>query len=278
MAQILDGKIVRDTLKTSLKDELLKVPHKLTLVILQVGERPDSTAFINQKKRLGEDLGVIVVHKQYNVKINEHDLKEEIEKYNKDTNVHGIILQIPLPDHLNKNTLLNAIHSKKDIDGLNSYNTQALFDEEKTGHIPATARGIITLLNFYKIKIEGKRVVIVGRSNLVGKRVALTFLRENATITVAHKHTVDLPSITRTADILVIAIGDPQFITKSFVSPGQIVIDVGINRGATGKLVGDILTSEVEPIVKAITPVPGGVGPMTVISLFQNLLDAYNYL
>jgi methylenetetrahydrofolate dehydrogenase (NADP+)/methenyltetrahydrofolate cyclohydrolase len=278
MALLLDGKVVRDSLKEELQNIVSKLPTQPTLVILQVGERPDSTAYITQKKRLGEELGVLVVYKQIDTSVTQKELLEEIEKSNSDDTVHGIILQIPLPEHLNKDDLLEAINPLKDVDGLTSYNIGAFFKEQNHGHIPATARGIMSLLHFYKISVQGKRVVIVGRSSLVGKPAALAFLKENATVTIAHKHTKNLTEITRDAEILVIAIGSPEFITKEYVSKGQIVIDVGINRTKEGKLVGDVRSSEVEPIVDAITPVPGGIGPMTVISLFQNVLDAYEKL
>jgi methylenetetrahydrofolate dehydrogenase (NADP+)/methenyltetrahydrofolate cyclohydrolase len=272
MAVILKGTEVRDALKKSLQEKIAKLGKPPTLVIIQVGDRPDSNAYITQKKRLGEELGIIVHHRVFDTDVAEEVLLSEIQKYNKDETVRGIIVQIPLPPHLNKDRLLEAILPAKDVDGLTARNTHALFTEQ-TGHIPATARGIITLLKFYNIHIAGKKVVIVGRSHLVGKPTALAFLKENATVTVAHKQTKNLASITRDADILIVAIGNPEFITKDFVSPGQVVIDVGINKNKEGKLVGDIKRSDVEPIVKALTPVPGGIGPMTVISLFQNLLD-----
>jgi methylenetetrahydrofolate dehydrogenase (NADP+)/methenyltetrahydrofolate cyclohydrolase len=231
---------------------------------------------------MGAEIGAEVIHQVFEMTINERELLAIIDEYNNNPDVQGIIVQIPLPKHLRKEHILEAIHPDKDVDGLTSRNIKALFDASndlehkvRTGHIPATARGIITLLEHYHSDIEGRRVVIVGRSNIVGKPTALAFLQRNATVTLAHKHTKNLAALTRQAEILVVAIGNAEFITKEYVSPGQVVIDVGINRSAEGKIVGDVKFDEVEPIVKAITPVPGGVGPMTVISLFQNLIDAY---
>jgi methylenetetrahydrofolate dehydrogenase (NADP+) / methenyltetrahydrofolate cyclohydrolase len=274
MAQILSGTIVRDALVATLAEQVSKLPSAPQLVILQVGNRPDSNAYIQQKKRFGEKIGITVVHKQYDETVSEQELGDAIKKYNADKEVHGILLQIPLPAHFDKDGLIEMIDPRKDVDGLTAYNTKLLFDGHPGGYTPATPRGIISLLKYYGVAIEGKNVVIVGRSSLVGKPVALAFLNENATVTIAHLHTKDLASVTRQADILVVAIGDPLFITEQYVKPGQIVIDVGINASDKG-LVGDVDFKTVEPIVEAITPVPKGVGPMTVVSLFQNVLDAY---
>jgi methylenetetrahydrofolate dehydrogenase (NADP+)/methenyltetrahydrofolate cyclohydrolase len=290
VAHILDGKIVRDSIRESLKKEIEKMGGTPTLVIIQVGNRPDSEAYIRQKKLFAEAVGATLIHKNYPESTTEQELLDEIHKHNEDRNIHGIIVQVPLPKHLSKANLIEAIVPKKDIDGLTSYNTQILYtgfddirekSEKMKGHIPATARGIISLLKYYKIEIKGKHVVVVGRSTLVGKPTALAFLNENATITIAHKHTANLSVITRSADILVVAIGDPEFITSDYVKKGQIVIDVGISQieeEAGKKIVGDVKRKEVELIVEALTPVPGGVGPMTVASLFENLVDVYKEL
>jgi methylenetetrahydrofolate dehydrogenase (NADP+) / methenyltetrahydrofolate cyclohydrolase len=277
MAHILSGTVVRDALAAALKHEVAQLPLPPKLVILQVGNRPDSNAYILQKKRFGEKIDVEVLHQQYDETVSEQQIFDDIKKYNADTTVHGIILQIPIPAHLNKDRLIEAIDPRKDVDGLTAYNTKLLFEGHPGGHVPATARGIITLLQHYQIEIEGKHAVIVGRSSLVGKPMALAFLKHNATVTVAHLYTRDLAVVTRAADILIVAIGDPVFITQNYVRAGQTVIDVGINASEKG-LVGDVDHTAVEAIVGAITPVPGGVGPMTVASLFQNLLDAYKLI
>jgi methylenetetrahydrofolate dehydrogenase (NADP+)/methenyltetrahydrofolate cyclohydrolase len=268
-----------------------KFETKPALVIIQVGNRQDSDSYIRQKKLFAEAVGAVLIHKNYEKSVTEREIIEEIEKYNKDAAIHGIIVQMPLPSHLGKRKLIEAIDPKKDIDGLTSYNTHILYsesdDNEKDkkvkmfGHVPATARGIISLLKHYKIEIAGKHVVVVGRSMIVGKPTALAFLKENATVTIAHKHTKNLPEITKTGDIVVVAIGDPEFITAEYVRNGQVIIDVGISQieeEAGKKIVGDVRRSEVEKIVDAISPVPGGVGPMTVASLFLNLVDAYELL
>ncbi len=278
MATILDGKAARDSLALTLRSKIEGLEDKLTLVILQVGDRPDSSAFIRQKKLFAKTIGAVIHHEQFSESIMEEELIEHIEKYNKDQSVHGIILQIPLPPHLHKEILLEKINPLKDIDGLTSINTKLLFDGNGEGLMPATARGIISLLEYYKISLKGKRVVVVGRSTLVGKPTALACLNKDATVTIVHTETPNLKEITRQSEILIVGIGDPEFITHEFVSKGQVIIDVGINPGEEKKIVGDTKFAELEPIVAAITPVPGGVGPMTVVSLFQNLLDAYTLL
>ncbi|MDQ3014661.1 MAG: bifunctional 5,10-methylenetetrahydrofolate dehydrogenase/5,10-methenyltetrahydrofolate cyclohydrolase [bacterium] len=274
MAFILNGKAVRDSLMVSLKESFSKISSPISVVIIQVGSRSDSTAFIKQKKILGEALGLTIIHDHCEESITQEALLSKIKSYNTDKTVTGILLQIPLPAHLQQDVLLEAIDPKKDIDGLTPYNTKLLFDGRPGGIIPATARGIISLLEYYQIPIAGKHAVIVGRSSLVGKPAAAILLNHDATVTIAHNETQDLPELTKTADILVVAIGDPEFITHHYVREGQVVIDIGINAGEKG-VVGDVDFKNVEPIVSAISPVPGGVGPMTVVSLFQNVLDAY---
>jgi methylenetetrahydrofolate dehydrogenase (NADP+)/methenyltetrahydrofolate cyclohydrolase len=287
MAMILDGKVARDTIREELKQKISKLRTKPTLVILQVGDRPDSSAYIKQKKAFASAIGAQIIHEQFAHDVVESVIIEKIEKYNADANAHGILLQIPIPEHLNKEKLLNTILPEKDVDGLTAANTKLLFDGKKEGYIPATTLGVLSLIDYYKIPIDGKKIVMIGRSTLVGKPTAMALLNRDATVIIAHKHTKNLKEITKSADILVVAIGDPQFISKEYVNPDQTIIDIGINLISGEKLeeeidmkpkqkmVGDVNFQEVEPIVKAISPVPGGVGPMTVASLFLNLFDAY---
>jgi methylenetetrahydrofolate dehydrogenase (NADP+)/methenyltetrahydrofolate cyclohydrolase len=274
MKTVLDGKIVRDYIATDLKKSVSLLKSKLIIAIIQVGEKQESNKYIDQKKSFAEKIGVEVRHVRFDSDVSEEKICLEIEKLNNDKKIHGIIVQLPLPQALDKNIIIQKIDPVKDVDGLTSVNTKLLWSNEK-GHVPATARGIITLLDYYKIEIKGKKVVVVGRSELVGKPTALTFLNRGATVTICHQSTSDIMSETKRADILVVAIGKPQFITKDFVRQGQVIIDVGISILPDKKVVGDVGFGEVSGIVDFISPVPGGVGPMTVVSLFQNLLDAY---
>ncbi len=274
MPQILSGTTLRDTVREELKHTISQCIKKPTLVIIQVGDRPDSNTYIKQKKLFGESIGAVITHILFQNSVTHTELVQEIERHNNNSNVHGILVQLPIPKHLDTGKIIETINPHKDIDGLTSYNTKLLINGKGDGHVPATSRSIISLLDFYTISIEGKHVVVVGRSNLVGKPTALALLQRDATVTIAHKETKDLATITRQAEILVIAIGDARFINEKYVSPGQIVIDVGINL-VEGKLVGDVDFDAIKEIISAISPVPGGVGPMTVASVFQNLLDAY---
>lgn len=282
MAKILDGKMIRDRIAEKMAEEIEKLKVKPVLAIFQVGNREDSSAYIRQKKLLGEKIGAAVLHKQFPETVKENEILAEIKKANGDKNIHGIILQIPIPASLNKNKLIDATDPAKDVDGLTATNLRLLWENDKTAFVPATSLGILTLLDSYNIEIAGKNVVVVGRSSLVGKPTALALLNRDATVTTAHKETIDLPSITKQADILVVAIGDPKFIDSRYVKNGAVVVDVGINVGrkkleeeTTRSVVGDVDFKSVEPTASALSPVPGGVGPMTVLSLFQNLLEAY---
>lgn len=272
MAVILDGKALNEKIKIDLKKKIEGLISKPKLVIVQVGDNQESEAYIERKKKFGADVGAEVIHQKYSVDISESSLIGDIEKINQDKSVNGIIVQLPLPKSLNKNKIINSINPQKDVDGQTPESLKSLIENEK-GFLPATTRGIFSLLKEYKINLSGKKVVIVGRSTLVGKPTALKFLNENSTVTICHSQTEDLEKETKRADILVIAIGKPALITKDFVSPDQIVIDVGINV-IEGKLKGDVDFEDIKDEVGFITPVPGGVGPMTVASLFENLFEA----
>ena len=282
MVKILDGRVVRDNLAQNLKEKIARLKAKPKLAIIQVGNLAESTAYIKQKKAFGVSIGASVEHLQFESTVEEKDLLLKIASLNQDKSVHGIIIQLPLPENLNRGKLIEAIAPEKDVDGLTSRNVKALEAGNSSGLIPATAKGIMTLLDYYKIPVLGKRVVVVGRSNLVGKPTALALLNRGATVTVAHSQTPNLPQVTKLAEILIVAIGKPKFINAEYVSKGQVVIDVGINAPKKldeeipgKKLVGDVDFESVSKIVSAISPVPGGVGPMTVVSLFENLILAY---
>ena len=208
--------------------------------------------------------------------VNETDVLNEIKSLNHDESVHGIILQLPVPKYLHKEVLIEAIHHSKDVDGLTSKNVKGLWVGSDLSLIPATARGVLTLLKHYDIDVRGKKVVVIGRSTLVGKPTAMLMLKENATVSICHSETPNIETYTLDADIIISAVGRPRFITRYHVRPGQVVIDIGITvDDIDNKCKGDIDFDEVAPLVRAISPVPGGVGPMTVLSLFQNLLDVY---
>ena len=271
MIKILDGKKVRDFLAKKLREKVLKLNKKPTLVVFQVGDDERSSVYIKQKKIFGERIGFDVKYIQLEENVSEREIISKIIEKNFDKNINGIIVQMPLPANLDSVKIIDTIKPEKDVDGLTSVNIKKFFVNDKSAIIPATARGIISLLDFYKIKINGKKVVVVGRSLIAGRSIANAFLNRNSTVTVCHSKTKNLKDETKAADILVVAIGKPKFIKKDFVKKGQVVIDVGINK-VKNQIYGDVDFENVSKIVSAISIVPGGVGPMTVISLFENML------
>lgn len=274
MATILDGKIVRDKIRQELEAVVKDLKSKPKLAIVQVGDVPESNTYIGQKIKFGENIGALVDHIRLPEDVTQEDVLGKIDDLNADPNTHGIIVQLPIPDRLGKNEILENIVPIKDVDGLHSVNVKKLMDNDPTGYIPATTRGVITLLEHYNIPISGKNAVVIGRSSLVGKPTTLSLLNHDATVTICHSQTKDLEKITQAADILVSAVGSPGLVTKNHVKPGQIIVDVGTTV-VDEKLKGDVNFEEVEPVVGFISPVPGGAGPLTVASLFQNLLQAY---
>ena len=281
MVLILDGKKIQREIQTRLKQTIHEKAEqgfsKPCLAIIQIGNNKESEFYIVNKKKFAEAIGAQVLHIHLPEQISEEEVLKEITNVNSDDSVHGIILQLPLPKQLHKESLLEAINPKKDVDGLTSTNIKGLWINDKDSIIPATTRGIISMLEYHNIQIEGKNVVVIGRSTLVGKPTAMALLNKNATVTICHSGTVNLEYITLEADIIISAIGRPRFITELHVKPHQTIIDVGttVEEIQTKKLVGDVNFNEVSKIVGAISPVPGGVGPMTVTSLFENLVDAY---
>lgn len=276
---ILNGKQLRDLTLESLKNEVSDfISQNATtqpqLAILQIGDFAESNTFIKQKQIFAEKIGAKVLHKKYLNKISESEIVADILKMNTDESIHGIILQLPIPTELNKHAIIDSIDAKKDVDGLTAINTKKLWANDESAILPATVTGIISLLNHYEIGIDGKKAVIVGRSMLVGKPLAIAMLNQNATVTVCHRHTADLASETSQADILIVAAGSAHLITPKHIKKGQVVIDVGINF-LDGHTVGDVDFENVKDTVSAISPVPGGIGPMTVASLFQNLIKTW---
>lgn len=270
---ILDGKKLKDKKLELLKEEVSKLDTKLTLVVIQVGEDPASCVYVEQKKKMAEYIGYDFSHIKLDTNISEEELLNIIDKYNYDDNIDGILVQMPLPKHINETTIQNRIVYYKDVDGLCDVNAGRLVHNTKS-LISCTPKGILSLLEEYNIEIESKHVVIVGRSNLVGKPLVNLFLNKNATVTICHSKTTNLASFTKLADILIVAVGKKHLITKDMVKDNAIVVDVGINR-IDNKLYGDVNFLDVLDKVSYITPVPGGVGPMTVMELGQNVLEAY---
>ena len=275
MATIIDGKKVSEDLREDLKVQTEKFveetgiqPH---LVVVIVGNNPASMTYVRNKKRSCEAVGFKSTVIELADTITEADLLAQIDVLNQDDSVHGILVQLPLPKHINEDHIISAIDVKKDVDGFHPYQVGCLasgLDSLK----PCTPAGVIELLKAYDIEIEGRHAVIIGRSHIVGKPLVQLLLEENATVTVCHSRTQNLSMLTQMADILIVAIGRPHFVTADMVKEGAVVVDVGINRLETGKLVGDVDFDTVEPKASYITPVPGGVGPMTITMLLFNTL------
>lgn len=276
MSKILNGKKLRAKLLPQLRKKIRQAAPQPKLIIIQIGNLKESNSYIKKKKAFGRKLGAFVVHKQYSESVSTKDVVADISKYNLDSSVHGVMVQLPIPKSLNTSRIIEAIDPRKDVDGLTATNTKLLFDNAEV-FIPAATQGIITLLQHYKISLAGKKVVIVGQSTLVGRPITLALLNRKATVTVCHIHTKNLAEETRRADILIVAVGVPHLIGVNHISKDQTVIDVGITVTKNKKVVGDVDFKKVKNIVRAITPVPGGVGPMTVFSLFENLVKSYLY-
>lgn len=272
--QIIDGKAISKQIKEEcrIKAEQYKEQGiEITLAVVQVGSDPASNVYVRNKKRACEECDIKSLSYELPEETSEEELLALIAKLNADQAVNGILVQLPLPEHIDENKVIQAIDAKKDVDGFHPVNAGALSTGQK-GFVPCTPAGIIELLKRSHITISGKECVVVGRSNIVGKPAALLLLRENGTVTVCHSRTADLKEVTRRADILVVAIGRPKFITADHVKEGAAVIDVGIHRNENGKLCGDVDFEDVAPKCSAITPVPGGVGPMTIAMLMSNCI------
>lgn len=276
MANIIDGKQISKDIKEELKEEVASLAaqgRKCCLAVIQVGNDPASSVYVGNKKKACAYVGIESLAYELPEETTEEELLTIIDKLNKDANVHGILCQLPLPKHINEDHVIKAISPKKDVDGFHPQNVGALVIGEK-GFVSCTPAGIIQLLKRSNIEMDGKHCVVVGRSNIVGKPMFLLMLRENATVTICHSHTKNLKEICKEADILIVAIGKPQFIDKEYVKDGAVVIDVGIHRDENNKLCGDVKYDEVEPVASYITPVPGGVGPMTIAMLMHNCVEA----
>ncbi len=276
MAQLIDGKKISQ----EIKDELRKTVAELkaqgkegALAVIQVGADPASSVYVRNKKRACEYIGIRSESYELPEQTSEEELLALIQKLNDDPKINGILCQLPVPAHMDEDKIIRAIAPEKDVDGFHAQNVGALVIGQK-GFVSCTPAGIIQLLKRSGVEIAGKNCVIIGRSNIVGKPMALLMLRENATVTVCHSKTKNLPDVCRQADILIVAIGRPKMITADYVKEGAVVIDVGIHRQEDGKLCGDVDFAQVEPVASAITPVPGGVGPMTIAMLMHNCVEA----
>lgn len=270
---ILDGKKLKEKKLKELKDEVSTIEEKLNLTVIQVGNDPASCIYVEQKRKMAQYVGFTFSHIKLDENIEENELINLIEKLNNDTSVTGIIIQMPLPKHINETTVQNKILYYKDIDGLSDINAGRLVHNTKS-LISCTPLGIMHLLEEYNIDIASKYVVIVGRSNLVGKPLVNLFLNHDATVSICHSKTKNLSTITKQADILIVAVGKKHIITKDMIKENAIVIDVGINR-IDNKLYGDVDFDNVKTKVSYISPVPGGVGPMTVAEIGENVIEAY---
>ena len=269
----IDGKQISAQIKDELKERVEKENLEVTLAVIQVGNDPASTVYVGNKKKACEYIGIRSLAYELPEETPEEELLQLIKELNDRDDVNGILVQLPLPAHMDEDKVIQTISPKKDVDGFHPQSVGAL-SIGQPGFVSCTQAGVIQLLKRTGVEIDGKECVIVGRSNIVGKPMALLMLRENATVTVCHSHTKDLKEVTKRADILIVAIGKPKFITKEYVKDGAVVIDVGIHRGADGKLCGDVDYDDVAPITHAITPVPGGVGPMTIAMLMNNCVEA----
>ena len=276
MSTVINGRELADQMQAEIQKDVEKMTQQGIqpgLVVLLVGENPASQMYVINKDRAGAKIGILSKVEKLSDTISEEELLAEIDKYNQDSRFHGILVQLPLPKHIDEEKILLAIDPKKDVDGFHPMNLGRLF-VGKPEMIPCTPYGIMKMFEAYDIDLTGKRAVVIGRSNIVGKPMAQLLLMKNATVTIAHSKTEHLAEVAKEADILVVAIGRGHFVTKEFVKPGAVVIDVGMNRNQEGKLIGDVAFDEVSEIASYITPVPKGVGPMTITMLMYQTVEA----
>lgn len=274
MAKIIDGKQISLDIKNELKEKVAKYKEQgieITLAVVKVGNDPASAVYVRNKEKACEYVGINSKTLALPEETTEEELLNVVKELNEDKNVNGILVQLPLPKHIDESKVLLKIDSTKDVDGFHPVNVGKMVIGEDT-FLPCTPAGIIEMIKRTDIDIEGKECVVIGRSNIVGKPMAMLMLKENATVTIAHSRTKDLKEVTKRADIIVAAIGKAKFVTADYVKEGAVVIDVGMDRDENGKLCGDVDFESVSKVASAITPVPGGVGPMTVTMLLVNCL------
>lgn len=274
MAKIIDGKAISAAIKDELKEQVAAYKEQgieITLAVVKVGNDPASAVYVRNKEKACEYVGITSRTLALPEETTEKELLKVVEDLNNDSAVNGILVQLPLPKHIDESKILLAIDSNKDVDGFHPVNVGKMVIGEDA-FLPCTPAGIIEMLKRSDVDITGKECVVIGRSNIVGKPMSILMLKENATVTIAHSRTKDLKEVTKRADILIAAIGKAKFVTAEYVKDGAVVIDVGMDRDEDGKLCGDVDFASVEKIASAITPVPGGVGPMTVTMLLVNCL------
>lgn len=276
MYQIIDGKKISQEIKNELKDKVtaLKAEGKsICLAVIQVGSDPASSVYVGNKKKACAYIGIESLAYELPEETTQEELLDLVRKLNEDDKINGILVQLPLPKQIDEKKVIQAIAPEKDVDGFNEKNVGALCVGSK-GYVSCTPLGIIQLLKRSGVEISGKHCVVIGRSNIVGKPMSLLLLRENGTVTICHSRTQNIKEITKQADILIVAVGKPKFIDESYVKEGAAVIDVGIHRNENNKLCGDVDFEKVAPHTSAITPVPGGVGPMTIAMLMYNCVSS----
>ena len=277
MAQIIDGKAISAQIREELKEETARFVaergYAPGLAVIIVGEDPASTVYVRNKGRACDEVGFYSEVHELPTETTQDELNALVDRLNNDKKIHGILVQLPLPRHLDENEVLLRINPAKDVDAFHPYNVGKIMIGDYD-FLPCTPAGVMALLERSDIDPAGKKCVVIGRSNIVGKPMAMLLLHANGTVTICHSRTKDLAAVCREADILVVAIGRADFVGADMVKPGAVVIDVGMNRREDGKLTGDVNFAEVEPIASAITPVPGGVGPMTITMLLKNTLTA----
>ncbi len=277
MAKIIDGKKISAEIRAEIKQETAEFEKEYGylpgLAVVIVGENPASQVYVRNKARACEEVGFYSEVHELPEATTQDELNALVDRLNSDEKIHGILVQLPLPRHLNETEVLLRINPKKDVDAFHPYNVGKIMIGDYD-FLPCTPAGVMALLERTGVEIAGKRCVVIGRSNIVGKPMSMLLLHANGTVTVCHSRTKDLAAVCREADILVVAIGKADFVGADMVKSGAVVIDVGMNRRADGKLTGDVNFAEVEPIASAITPVPGGVGPMTITMLLKNTLTA----
>ena len=277
MAEIIDGKLVskvlREEIKEKVDDFFATTGRRPGLAVIQVGDDPASSVYVRNKHKACLDVGISSFEIKLPSETSESELLSEIYALNARKDVDGILVQLPLPSHISAETVIDAIDESKDVDAFKPSNVGRITIGSYS-FLPCTPAGVMELLKYYNIDISGKRCTVIGRSNIVGKPMALLLLEKNGTVTVCHSKTTNLSDITRDSDIVVVAIGRPEFLTADMVKPGAVIIDVGINRTESGKLVGDVKYDEVSEVASYITPVPGGVGPMTISMLLTNTMTS----
>src|SRR5512139_2541776 len=276
-ARLIDGKAIAASVRADVRENVAALNGRTGvrpgLTVVLVGEDPASQVYVRNKGKAAVEAGIESRQIDLPASTPERELLDLIARLNADGSVHGILVQLPLPDHIDEAKVIEAIAPEKDVDGFHPMNAGRLFTGG-TSFLPCTPYGILKMLDHEKVELKGKHAVVVGRSNIVGKPAAMLLLSRHATVTICHSRTVDLPSVVRTGEVVVAAVGRAEMIRGSWIRPGAVVIDVGMNRNAAGKLCGDVAFDEAREVAGAITPVPGGVGPMTIAMLLQNTYEA----